>query len=133
MQKTFQAVVFGKAGCDKCQVLRRRLEAVLAEPEWADFEQAYFDVDTVEGLVEFCRMECLNPQRLPALVVRRLTPAEPVPVEVDPARVADPILGTARLYHLAGLQTDYGPAGRGVVTREMIRSALAMARAAAAP
>jgi len=132
MSKPFQAVVFGKAGCDKCKLLTRRVDDLLGKPGWEDFERVYLDVETIDGLVEFCKAECLNPQRLPALVVRRVTEdgAEFIPVE--PCAAPDPELGATRLYHIAGLQTDYSAEGRGVVTPRMIAAALDAARQAAA-
>lgn len=132
MSKPFQAVVFGKVGCDKCKLLTKRVDDLLAKPEWEDFERVYLDVETIDGLVEFCRAECLNPQRLPALVVRQVTDDGPGMIPVEPSAAPDPDLGAARLYHIAGLQTDYTAEGRGVVTPRMIAAALDAARQAAA-
>ena len=69
--KQFVVKVFGKDGCDKCKVLNRRLDTLLAQKEWADFEKQYCDVETEDGLVDFCNVECINPQRIPAMVVAR--------------------------------------------------------------
>lgn len=129
MGRPFRVVVFGKAECDKCAVLQKRLGILLAAPEWGDFEQAYLDVETEEGLVAFCRIEGLNPQRIPALVVMQQdAPDEPyraVPAvragRDDPAR-------RIRLRHVLGLQTDYSETGRGVVTPKMVAAVLADAR-----
>ena len=38
MSKTYQIHVFGKPGCDKCHSLNGRLDDLLQEAEWADFE-----------------------------------------------------------------------------------------------
>jgi len=132
--KPYQAVVFGKAGCDKCKTMTRRVDELVAAPEWSEFERVYLDVETVDGLVEFCKAECLNPQRLPALVVRRVTPDGSELVPVEPSADPDPVLGAARLYHIAGLQTDYSARGRGVVTPRMIAATFdAVRRADSAP
>ncbi len=131
MAKPFQVVVFGKVGCDKCKILQKRVDDLLAKPEWADFEKAYFDVETVDGLVEFCKAECLNPQRLPAMLVRRAAGSGVEAIPVEPSAVPDPVLGQTRLYHILGLQTDYGAEGRGVVSPRMITSVLEAARASA--
>ncbi len=131
MEPTLDAVVFGKTGCDKCKVLLRRVTELAQQPEWADVRVRYLDVETEEGLVEFCRMECLNPQRLPALVVGRTEPTGTwSPIPAPPSAVPDPLLGACRLYHLVGLQTDYSPRGRGVITPAMIAAVLQQARAA---
>jgi hypothetical protein len=128
MAKPYQVVVFGKVGCEKCKVLQKRVDDLLAKPEWAEFEKAYFDVETVEGLVEFCKAECLNPQRLPAMVVRQVTEAGAQAIAVNPTAAPDPVLGQTRLYHILGLQTDYSDEGRGVVTPRMITAVLSAAR-----
>ena len=128
MDRPYQVVVFGKVGCDKCKVLQKRVDDMLSKPEWADFEKAYFDVETVDGLVEFCKAECLNPQRLPAMLVRRVTGSGAKAIPVEPSAVPDPVLGQTRLYHILGLQTDYSDEGRGVVTPRMISAVLEAAR-----
>ncbi|MCX7818053.1 MAG: hypothetical protein N2652_02425 [Kiritimatiellae bacterium] len=134
MDVKIEAVVFGKAGCDKCKALLRRVTQLAEQPEWADVRVRYLDVETEEGLVEFCRMECLNPQRLPALVACRAEPdGRLVPIPAVPAAATDPVLGACRLYHLVGLQTDYSPRGRGVITPAMIVAVLEQARAALRP
>lgn len=131
MARPYQVVVFGKVGCDKCKILQKRVDDLLAKPEWADFEKAYFDVETVDGLVEFCKAECLNPQRLPAMVVRRVGEAGAAAIPVEPTAVPDPVLGQTRLYHILGLQTDYSDEGRGVVSPRMITAVLETARESA--
>jgi len=122
--------VFGKAGCDKCKVLQSRLDELLARPEWEDrFEKEYVDVETEEGMVAFCKAECLNPQRIPAFLVLQRNPKtgrlEPLP---NPAPgQPDPLCGSRRLYQYLGLQTDYSEAGKGIITKAMIESILSAA------
>ena len=83
MSKTYQIHVFGKPGCDKCHTLNGRLDDLLQEAEWAEFEKLYHDLETENGLVEFCEAECLNPQRVPGFYVSKANPAtgeqEPLP------------------------------------------------------
>ena len=69
--KTFRVLVFGKVGCDKCAMLNRRLDRLFAEESWQDFEKQYCDIETEEGLIAFCRAQCVNPSRIPALLVTR--------------------------------------------------------------
>ncbi len=122
MSAKLRVVVFGKAGCDKCAVLRKRVETLLGEPGWQDFEMAYLSVETEEGLAAFCRAECINPNRMPALLV--MEPAN-VPGGWRPlARAAPDPSGGARLYAVVGLQTDYSEAGRGVLSPRAIRAEL---------
>lgn len=130
MEPLIEVMVFGKAGCDKCKALLRRVGQLAEQPAWSEIQVRYLDVDTEEGLVEFCRMECLNPQRLPSLVVCSVGPdGTATPIPAVPSAAPDPLLGTCRLYHIVGLQTDYPPRGRGVITPAMIVAILEQARA----
>ncbi|MCC7300990.1 MAG: hypothetical protein IT583_07920, partial [Verrucomicrobia bacterium] len=61
MQKPYKIKVFGKEGCAKCKMLNQRLDKLLEEKEWSDFEKEYCDVETVDGLVAFASAECINP------------------------------------------------------------------------
>jgi hypothetical protein len=128
---SYRVEVFGKAGCDKCGTLNQRLDKLLEKPEWADFEKQYWDLETEEGLVAFCEAECINPQRVPALLLSRRNEAtgEYEPVSVPPSTAHDPVCGHSRLYQYLGLQTDYSEEGRGVITPKMIAAVLSQARA----
>lgn len=129
MARAYRITVFGRPGCDKCQHLLRRAEALLAQGEWADFEIVYEDLGTPEGLVAFCKAEVLNPNRLPAMIVSKRNPEtgayEPLP---DPRRGEPGAAGRTRLFGVLGLQTDYTEAGGGVLTPGMIRAVLEEAR-----
>jgi hypothetical protein len=132
MSAPFRVQVFGKAGCDKCKVLNRRLDTLLADSQWQDFEKVYFDVETEDGLVAFCRAECINPQRIPAFVVQRRESADEgdrccyVPNPNPGAE--DKVCKDAGLYTWLGLQTDYAGPGGGVITPKMIKAVLSRAR-----
>jgi len=132
--KPYQVLVFGKTGCEKCKVLQKRVGDLLARPEWAEaFDWQYVDVETEEGLVQFCRAECINPQRIPALLVTRFDPAaerhEPIPWSALGGPETLP--AASRLYLYVGLQTDYSPAGKGVISPRMIAATLEEARRSA--
>lgn len=130
MAARFQIHVFGKEGCDKCKVLNRRLDGLLGATEWSDFEKRYHDVLSLDGLVEFSRLECANPQRIPLFVVSRAGAdgrVEYVP-NPTPGKV-DALCGSRRLYQHVGMQTDYTPEGNGVISQAMIESVLSEARA----
>ncbi|NLG35778.1 MAG: hypothetical protein GX548_10535 [Lentisphaerae bacterium] len=130
-KKKMKILVFGKTGCDKCKVLQSRLDDLLARDEWrAQFEKEYCDVETQEGIVAFCKAECVNPQRIPAFVVQRWNPGTKryEALENPAPGQADPLCKQSRLYQFVGLQTDYSAAGRGVITKAMIESVLTGAR-----
>ncbi len=131
-EKNYRVTVFGKAGCDKCKVLQKRLYEILAKPEWNDFEKVYADVETEDGLVAFCRAECVNPSRIPAFVVSRRDPVSghyQLVLNPEPEKPA-PVLKKAGLYTYTGLQTDYTGEGQGVITPRMITTILEAARKA---
>ncbi len=127
MNKPFKIQVFGKPGCDKCTQLNKRLDKILANEDWADFEKEYCDVETVDGLVAFASAECINPQRIPAMLICKLQGEtesyRPVAVR-EPLKEPHEICGKAKLYHFVGLQTDYTNAGKGIISPKMIKSVL---------
>lgn len=131
MDKTYKIKVFGKPGCAKCKTLNQRLDKLLEEKEWADFEKEYCDVETVDGLVAFASAECINPQRIPAMLVtrRREETGRYEPVPTRNPQPTDEICGKSKLYQYIGLQTDYTDEGKGIISPKMIASVLAEARA----
>ncbi len=120
-------MVFGKAGCEKCGTLNQRLDKLLAKKEYVDFEKKYCDVETVAGLVSFSEAECVNPSRIPALLIcrREDEQGEYVPVSNENPGAHDAICGKSKLYQYVGLQTDYS--GSGVITPKMMRAVLSEA------
>jgi hypothetical protein len=130
MAKNYRILVFGKKNCAKCKQLNQRIDDLLAEPDWAEFEKCYYELGSVEGLVAFCKAECINPQRVPAFVVTRFNEStgayDFVPNPAPGA--ADPVCKTAKLYQHLGLQTDYTEAGKGVIPPKMIEAVLQQAR-----
>jgi hypothetical protein len=131
MSKPYRIQVFGKAGCDKCAVLNQRLDNLLGKKEWQDFEKEYLDVETEDGLVAFSEAECVNPQRIPAMLVthhvEEADSYQPMPNPHPGAR--DDVCKQSKLYQFLGLQTDYSETGRGVITPKMIAAVLSEARA----
>jgi hypothetical protein len=126
-----KVLVFGKKGCQKCGVLNQRLEKLFADPAYADFEKLYCDVETKDGLLHFCEAECINPSRIPALLVAEQDEAtgrlKPLP-NPEPGRPCT-VCKDARLYQYLGLQTDYSEEGKGVLSPKMIKTVLDEARA----
>jgi hypothetical protein len=128
--KDFTVVVFGKKGCDKCAVLNRRLDRILEDPEWERFEKTYYDVTTVEGLVEFSKAEILNPQRIPSFLVMKNRPDggyERIR-ETSFEEGFDEETGAYRVPLFIGMQTDYKNGGgiiRPADIKDVLRSAVA--------
>jgi len=130
MEKDFHVLVFGKTGCDKCKMLNRRLDALLSHNEWQDFEKIYFDLETEDGLVAFCQAECVNPSRIPAmLVMKHDREAGKYGRLLNPRPGQwDDVCKKSKLYTYLGLQTDYGDIGQGVIKPEMLTAVLEEAR-----
>lgn len=129
-EKPYRITIFGKPGCAKCKVLNERVDKLLTDDKFAEFDKVYRGLDSEDGLVEFCNVESINPQRIPAFVVSRYD---------SQARRYEPILRTpqsdkqeasnpASLYSVVGLQTDYS--GSGTISPRMIQTVLDEARAA---
>ena len=129
MAAKYQIRVFGKPGCDKCHTLNQRLDKLLAKDEYNAFEKRYCDVETIDGLVAFAEAECVNPSRIPAMLVTEWSEGaeEYVPVGTKEPGAKDTVCKKARLYQYLGLQTDYSDVGKGVISPKMIQSILAEA------
>lgn len=127
-EKTFRITLFGKPNCDKCKTMNKRIDDLLKKKEYAEFEKCYRSLDTEDGLVEFCNMESINPQRIPAFVVSRRDPAtgKYTPVPKPPESPEKEASNHNSLYAVLGLQTDY--AGTGTVPPKMIGNVLSRAR-----
>lgn len=116
--------VFGKEGCTKCAAMKRRVAQRLEKPEFAHCRMEYHDVLTEEGLLVFCKAMCLNPNRIPALLIsddngkyiRRKGTWSDKPDSVHPERYKFAMGAT---YPYLGIQTDYDEGG-GLVRPEAI-------------
>ena len=131
MAAKYQIKVFGKQGCDKCHTLNQRLDKLLAKDEYNSFDKLYCDVETVDGLVAFSEAECINPSRIPAMLVSEWDEEadEYVPIGTKDPGKEDPVCMKSKLYQYVGLQTDYSDIGKGVLSPKMIQSVLAEAMA----
>ena len=130
MSEQFSIRVFGKPGCPKCTVLNQRLDRMLKKQDWQDFSKEYCDVTTEDGLIAFSEAECVNPQRLPALLVMTgdEKPGDRKPLPNPAMGQSDDVCKNSRLYTYLGLQTDYSSSGRGVISPRMIETVLTTAR-----
>ncbi|MCF7933498.1 MAG: hypothetical protein K9L73_01800 [Spirochaetia bacterium] len=127
-QTPYQIVIFGKEGCQKCHTLNQRVDTLLKKGLWSDFSKRYLDVMTEAGLVEFCNTECINPQRIPALIITRYDEGTGRYERMTNERpgAADPVCRDFRLYTYLGLQTDY--TSTGTITPAMITHLLKQAK-----
>jgi hypothetical protein len=127
MAAKYQIRVFGKQGCDKCHTLNQRLDKLLTKDGFDAFEKLYCDVETIDGIVAFAEAECINPSRIPALLVTQWNEeaGDFEPVSVQEPGAADAVCNNSRLYQYLGLQTDYSDVGKGVISPKMIQSILA--------
>jgi hypothetical protein len=127
MAAKFQIKVFGKEGCDKCHTLNQRLDKLLSKETYSAFEKLYCDIETIDGLVAFSEAECINPSRIPAMLVTAWNEAagEYEPISVNEPGAADAVCKKSRLYQYLGLQTDYSDTGKGVISPKMIQTILA--------
>ncbi len=127
MSAKYQIKVFGKQGCDKCHTLNQRLDKLLAKEDYSAFAKLYCDVETIDGIVAFSEAECINPSRIPAMLVTEWDEAanEFTPISTKQPGAKDSVCKKAKLYQYLGLQTDYS--GTGVITPKMIQSILAEA------
>ena len=89
----------------------------------------HVDVETIDGLVAFSEAECINPSRIPAMLVCRYDEAfeEYVPLSNARPGANDPVSKKSKLYQYLGLQTDYSDVGKGIISPKMIKSVLAEA------
>ncbi len=129
MEKKYKVRLFGKKDCDKCAVLNSRLDKVLDQDQWQDFEKEYIDLETEEGLVGLCDAECINPQQIPALVVTQVDNESGCykPVQRKKPGEPDDICKNSHLYQYVGLQTDYSSGGKGVISPQMITQVMSEA------
>lgn len=123
--KGLKAAVFGKQGCDKCDLLKRRLGKILQENSYAGFEMEYFDLGTIEGLIRFSQCEVLNPQRIPSLFVYRQVENKSG-VDLRPLRCMKKVSALneeeAEIDTFLSLETDYRSSG--VITPAAIKDVL---------
>ena len=126
MAAKYQIRVFGKEGCDKCHTLNQRLEKLLNKQEYVDFDKLYCDVETIDGLVAFSEAECINPSRIPAMLMTQWNEAEQeyIPVNTKTPGSNDTVCKKSKLYQYLGLQTDYSNIGKGIISPKMIQAIL---------
>ena len=120
-----KVMVFGKKGCQKCTVLNQRLDKLMAKDEYKGFEKLYRDVETVDGLIDFCEAECLNPSKIPAMVIAK--EVDGGKLEWLPNNTAGndaEVYKKSKTHQFLGLQTDYSSVGKGIIAPKQIQATL---------
>ncbi len=111
-------------------MLNKRVEKILKKKQWQDFHKVYHDIMTEDGLIDFANAECINPQRIPAFVIKKFNEernryeylANEIPGKYDA------VCGGSKLYTYLGVQTDYSTTG--TITPKMIQHVLTEAAGA---
>lgn len=107
--------IFGKTGCAKCAILQKRVDALLEKDEFkGKFVKEYDNVLTEEGLLKFCRVQCVNPNKIPALVV----------ADENGYLEGEMNAKAPYTYQYLGIQTDYSGNGKGVLPPELVEEIL---------
>jgi hypothetical protein len=117
IMKQFRITVFGKEGCLKCNLLKQRISKLLTEEKYSNFDMEYVDIKTLNGLVELCKCEVLNPQKIPAFIIKKRNAFgnfDFINVKTSPHKYSDEI--NTILY----IQTDYSNVGKGLINYEKI-------------
>ena len=98
-----QLVVYGKSGCSKCESLQKRLDKL-------NIPFVLRKVDTIDGMVRFCRAEQLNPSCIPSLIVEQSVNGVVKPLCDTPSKLKE-LFGSNCLATIVGMQTDYDSGG----------------------
>ena len=117
------AHVIGHTGCPKCTLLNRRLDAILQEePYKSRFLKIYHDTEDPRGmshkeaaLVFYCQAQCVNPNRIPALIISD--------DNGEFLNRSEKPTSSIQLYQFIGIQTDYNDGG-GILPPETIKKTL---------
>ena len=125
MVTRYQIKVYGKQDCEKSHALNQRIEKLLSTEAYPAFEKTFCDVESIDGLVDLSDIGCINPLRIPALLVTLWN--EDAQDYIPVSSVTETVGNKSRLYPYAGLQTDYSETGKGVISPKMIQAVLAEA------
>jgi hypothetical protein len=109
--KPYLIVIYGKDGCDKCALLKRRVSGILAKGN-QDFDMDYQNLSTAEGMAAYALAETVNGQRIPALQIMRYDEDRKTYVKIPDPRpeVTGDEDGRVFVPVYLQIQTDYAPA-----------------------
>jgi len=115
--------IFGNADNGKYKMLNRHVDKLLQKPEYVGIEKQFNDMETEPAVVKFCKVSCMNPSNLPALLMSVVdeTGNEFFMPNPEPDK-KDDVCKTQKLYQYLGLQTDYTGETKGVISGAMIES-----------
>lgn len=130
-ERRFGAHVIGHTGCKKCEMLNRRLDAILEkEPYKSRFTKFYHDTEDPRGmearelaLMFFCKCQCVNPNRIPALIITDERGEFLPRPDCPPLQGGHSSRQGVHLYQYIGIQTDYTEGG-GILPPELIKETL---------
>ena len=107
-------------------MLNERIDKLLEQKDWQEFDKYYLDVETVDGMVSFAKAEALNPQRIPSFIVEKKKGSGEWQPLTNPESVSNTQI--AKPWQYVGVETDYSEKGRGIITPQMITSVLTQAK-----
>jgi glutaredoxin len=128
--KPYLIVIYGKDGCDKCALLKRRVSSLLAKGN-QDFDLDYQNLSTAEGMAAYALAETVNGQRIPAMQIMRYNEDRKTYVKIPDPRpeVTDSENGRVFVPVYLQIQTDYA-SGSGVITPADVTRLMVLAREA---
>ena len=97
----------------------------MSRSEYSDVKMEYHDVLTEDGVVEFCKAGCLNPNRIPALLMAKDGEYIRNPLSFDSNN--KDVYKASCTYSWIGIQTDY-VSGGGLITPAMIKETVDKAK-----
>ena len=119
--------IYGKKNCPKCDSLKKRIHTLLKDNQYPDFQTAYYDVTTEEGLFQFAKAETINGQRIPALQILRYNQLSQKYEKILDPRKEEIKNGKLFIPVYLQLETDYSNPGQSVIKPEDILSLMTLA------
>lgn len=106
--------LFGKAGCSRCEIMGKRLDAMCESDYKGVAEVVHHMMDDEESIVLFCLARELNPSRIPSFYISGESDS-PLPGDGNYER------GPLETRTIVGLQTDWSNGGE-VELEELART-----------
>lgn len=107
-------------------MLNERVDKLLEQKDWQEFDKSYIDIETIDGFVSFVKTEALNPQRIPSFIIEKKQGSGEWAPLINPESVSSTKISVPWRY--IGVETDYSENGRGIITPPMITGALMQAK-----
>jgi len=127
-KKRFKINIYGKEGCQKCTALKSRIESMLKKNQkFNDFEMAYYDVKTIEGLIAYANAETVNGQRIPSLQILEMDSESNQYVKIRDPRKEERKEGKLFVPTYLQLETDYSDPKKAVIKPKEIENLMLLA------